>query len=216
MSHALQSIDNLDPKLEPVRDIPLVEVEIDNPTCGQLQIGTCIAEPGLRLVRCYEDEVPKLESMVESDELTAKAAERAYETAIAKEVMNRVEGFQGQAADMIKAIKDGAEDVIVEAHELVLKTTGRSVQGEFNKLAGRDMLPLRSVKVVRRGLVEPQAKLAQDALTRSLAVVQEAMGMAKGGGGDTAALMEMLAEAQATNAKLAKRIDALENTKKKG
>jgi hypothetical protein len=156
---------------DPVKkDKLLAEVEIDNRATSNFQVplingdeSSRIAKPGKSAWQVYEDDISKLEAMVETHPELIKAAEQMLEGK-----------FRTRLRDCGKHnLPSDHEEVKKERELLPYTVQGGTLQACFRELTGglRDLLPLVSITVKKRGILP---EVVRDPVTE--AITQAAAG----------------------------------------
>jgi len=180
--------------------------------------------PGIHEINVYADEVAAVMAEVEPEPALIVEAKRQLKLRVAEELLSKLDNFRGGAHELVKVIDldepaKGQFDIEVRS---ILATTPHSVQAEFRKLTGRDMLPLDAAAVVDTGIPEPQRIALQAEQDKLVAALKAALG---GSGSPAAADMEALKKAllaemspaieQLVEARATARVEALLGGEKK-
>jgi hypothetical protein len=174
------------PKDKPLKK-SMVRLEIDNPRCNALQLGSVIVGRGVSTVTVYEHEADYIvKQMVERDWADYEAAVRSFKNQVATEVRKRLDRTDS-ADDLLAARDRGTDQEVVKAFKEIEEVTGMSPEAIFYQLKQRSLLPLRSAKVIEGGIAEPQREESNAEQTKLAAVFASAM---------AAALQPLVAEIQ--------------------
>jgi len=135
---------------DPVRDTPMVEIEIENRSTTNLLLPqgegekSNVCGPGVHRFVIFEEDLPKVQSLVETNpEILVRAREM----------------FESKKAAYLKA--KHLSTMPADSREVIeaLQAWPESVEACFNQYtAGRDLLPLVSCKVIKTGIIPKAAR----------------------------------------------------------
>lgn len=161
------------PKDKPLKR-PMVRLEVDNPRCFALQLGSTIVGRGVSTITVYAHEADYIvKNMIERDWADYEAAQRSYKNQVAAEVKKRMDRVD--TVEEILAARDRGETDVASAFREVEEVTGSSPEAIFYQLKQRSLLPLRSARVVEEGISEPQREESNAEQTRLAGVFAAAM-----------------------------------------
>lgn len=140
------------------RDIPMISVKIESREgIGSFTLpdGNVIHEGGEHTVKVYEDRVPEVMAMVETDPRSVKAAKESFALAVADKVRIAVQSGK-TAREVLKELDGGENSLMNEARDHIMETTGDSWEAHFHSLVGRGVLPLIKAEALDGFELEPQ------------------------------------------------------------
>ncbi len=181
------------------RNKALVRMEVCNRNTLTLQVLQNTIGIGKHTITVYEDEVPKVEAMVEREPRLLEEALAAYELEMSEQVARDI-GYPGQAADLLLEIKAGTNEDAVRNYKRIERTGSLSPQGMFRRRNKRDMKPLEYARKLEGSEhAEPQKEELENDAKRTAAAfsaaikdaVQEVIAAIKPAGGvDVAAMVK--------------------------
>lgn len=156
MSEAALAVNHYDAEKEKPRKQSLVEVKLRNRNTLNLAIETWSLGPGEHTITLYKSQVPGVLAMVERDNLRMVAAQDAFMAAVTREVGELMQ-WQRPMSELRELVDNKSDPNVNEKVTEVLESTSLSMEAEFQKLAGRSLLPLESAEEVPGSAVpEPQ------------------------------------------------------------
>ena len=130
---------------------------------------------GERDITVYAPDVPKVVAMVETEPHKIAQAEEAFEREIAEDVIERMRNYDGTVDDIIPVLRARTNPEVNGIYDRLMKSTGKSMEGTFQRLHKRSLKPLVSAEVIKDSEhAEPQ----REALSRETQKLAEAIGIA--------------------------------------
>lgn len=187
----------LDAEKDKQRGQSRVKVRVVNRNTRALNVLENVIGPGTHEVTVYLPDVPKVMAQVENEPRALEQAREAFEREIAADVIERLNNYDGTVEDILPVLRARSNDKANDIYDRLMRSTGKSLEGTFQRLNKRALKPLVSAVVIEGSEhAEPQ----RQALSRETEKLAEAIGMAldkrMGGSAPSATDINALVEAK--------------------